>query len=218
MARLRVGVLVSGRGSNLQALLDACADPAFPAEIVLVLSNIAGAYALTRAEQAGVETAVLSHKDFPSREAFDTAVAERLRQAGVEFVCLAGFMRLLTPGFVETWKDRLINIHPSLLPSFRGLHTHDRALAEGVKLHGCSVHFVRSECDVGPIIAQAAVPVLPEDTADSLAARVLEQEHRLYPLALRLVAEKRAVVDGERVVIAAPHATASLINPATSLS
>lgn len=214
MARVRVGVLVSGRGSNLQALLDACAAPDFPAEIALVISNVAGAYALERAAKAGVATAVIEHKPFPSREAFDAALDAALRAAGVEIVCLAGFMRLLTPGFTEAWRDRLINIHPSLLPSFKGLHTHERAIAAGVRVHGCTVHVVRPELDDGPIIVQAAVPVLEGDTPDALAARVLEQEHRIYPLALRLIAEGKAVVDGAAVRLRGTTSPdTALVNP-----
>lgn len=213
--KMRVGVLVSGRGSNLQALLDACAAPDFPAEIALVISNIPEVYALERAAKAGVPTQVIRHKDFASREDFDAALDAALRQAGVELVCLAGFMRLLTPGFTEAWRDRLINIHPSLLPSFRGLHTHERALEAGVRLHGCTVHVVRPELDEGPIIVQGAVPVLPGDTPDTLAARVLMVEHRIYPLALRLLAEGRAVVEGNVVRLAdAETADEPLINPA----
>ncbi len=208
----KVGVLVSGRGSNLQALLDAAADPAFPAEIALVISNIPGVYALERAEKAGVATQVIPHKQFSSREEFDAALDAALRAAGVEIVCLAGFMRLLTKGFVEGWAGRMINIHPSLLPSFKGLHTHERAIEAGVKLHGCTVHLVTPELDDGPILVQAAVPVLDGDDADALAARVLEQEHRAYPLALRLLAEGRVTVDGPRArVDARPGGTA--INP-----
>jgi phosphoribosylglycinamide formyltransferase, formyltetrahydrofolate-dependent len=208
----KVGVLVSGRGSNLQALLDAAADPAFPAEIALVVSNVPGAYALERAAKAGVPTRVIPHKGFPSREAFDDAVDAALRAAGVEIVCLAGFMRLLTKGFVEGWAGRLINIHPSLLPSFKGLHTHARALEAGVKLHGCSVHLVTPDLDDGPILVQAAVPVLPGDDEDSLAARVLEQEHKAYPLALKLVATGRVTVNGPRARVEAIGGGA-LINP-----
>lgn len=184
-----VGVLVSGRGSNLQALLDACAEPGFPARIGLVISNIPGVYALERAEKAGVPTLVIPHKSFPSREAFDAAMDAALRAAGVEIVCLAGFMRLLTAGFVDGWRGRMINIHPSLLPAFKGLHTHRRALEAGVARHGCTVHLVTAELDDGPILVQAEVPVLPGDDEDSLAARVLEQEHKAYPQALRLLAE-----------------------------
>lgn len=212
--RKKVGVLVSGRGSNLQALLDACQDPAFPAEIALVISNVPGVYALERAEKAGVPTKVIPHKGHPSREAFDAVMDAALREAGVEIVALAGFMRLLSASFVEGWRDRLVNIHPALLPSFKGLHTHERAIEAGVRLHGCTVHLVTPELDDGPIIAQAAVPVLPTDTPDALAARVLEQEHRIYPLALRLLAEGRVTVDGNRALVDAPGPAAALVNPA----
>lgn len=210
--KIKVGVLVSGRGSNLQALLDACADPTYPAEIALVISNIPGAYALERARKAGIPTRIIPHKDFPSRESFDGAMDAVLREAGVEIVCLAGFMRLLTPGFVQGWMGRMINIHPSLLPSFKGLHTHERALAAGVKLHGCTVHLVTPDLDDGPILVQAAVPVLADDTPDNLADRVLAQEHRAYPLALRLLAEGKVRLEGERVHVSAT-AEGSLISP-----
>ncbi|GAB6051432.1 phosphoribosylglycinamide formyltransferase [Magnetospira thiophila] len=213
MARLRVGVLVSGRGSNLQALLDAAADAAFPAEIVLVLSNVPGAFALERAAQARVATAVIDHKAYDGRQPFEQALHQTLLDHGVEFVCLAGFMRLLTDGFVNQWHDRLINIHPSLLPAFRGAHAHRDVLAAGVRLSGCTVHYVRPAMDDGPIIAQAAVPVLPDDDESRLAARVLEQEHRIYPLALRLIAEGRANVVDDRVRLDAPVAEGALINP-----
>jgi phosphoribosylglycinamide formyltransferase-1 len=201
VTRTKVGVLVSGRGSNLQALIDATSDPAYPAEITLVISNVAGVYALERAEKAGIPTLVIPHKGFPSREAFDAEMDKALRAAGIEIVCLAGFMRLLSAGFVEGWHGRMINIHPSLLPSFKGLHTHRRAIDAGVKLHGCTVHLVTPDLDDGPILVQAAVPVLADDDEDSLAARVLEQEHRAYPQALRLLAEGRVTVDGNRALI-----------------
>lgn len=213
MTRLRVGVLVSGRGSNLQALLDAAADPTFPAEIVLVLSNIAGVQALERAAAAGVPGETLSHRAYPSREAFERALTEALEAAGVDLVCQAGFMRIVTPWFVAHWRDRLINIHPSLLPAFPGLDTHARALAAGVKLHGCSVHYVRTEVDSGPIIGQAAVPVLADDDPDRLAARVLAAEHRLYPHCLSLLAEGRLTLEGERVRVVGGGDDALLINP-----
>lgn len=217
MARLKLGVLVSGRGSNLQALIDAAADPAFPAEIALVLSNKADAYGLERAAKAGIRTAVVSHRDYPGdKAAFEAAMDATLRQAGVELVCLAGFMRLLSPWFVDAWHDKLVNIHPSLLPSFKGLDTHQRALDAGVRVHGCTVHYVRSEMDVGPIIVQAAVPVLADDDSHTLADRVLAQEHRVYPLAVRLIAEGRVRVAEERVTIEghAPDGSLALINPA----
>lgn len=217
MSRTRVGVMISGRGSNLQALLDAAASPAYPAEIALVLSNVAGVQGLARAEAAGVETAVVPHRDFPERRAFEAVVTARLEAAGCALVAQAGFMRVVTPWFVAHWRDRLINIHPSLLPAFPGLRTHERALAAGVKLHGCTVHFVRDEVDQGPIIGQAAVPVLPGDTPDSLSARVLAAEHRLYPRCLALVAAGRARVVDERVVHdGAADAQAQLIVPGES--
>jgi phosphoribosylglycinamide formyltransferase-1 len=214
MSRLKVGVLISGRGSNMQALIDACAEPGFPAEIALVLSNRADAAGLQRAEAAGIATDVIDHKVFPDRPAFDAAMADRLAAAGVELVCLAGFMRLLSDEFVARWHDRLINIHPSLLPAFKGLHVHERALESGVRITGCTVHFVRAEMDAGPIIAQAAVPVLAGDDPDRLAARVLEQEHRIYPLALRLIAEGRVRVEGNRVAVdGTTPSVAALLNP-----
>jgi phosphoribosylglycinamide formyltransferase 1 len=200
---MRVGVMISGRGSNLQALLDACADADFPARVVLVVSNRAEAPGLSLARAAGVPVKVLPHRDYASREAFDAAMTEAFEAAGAELICMAGFMRLVSAGFIERWRDRLINIHPSLLPAFKGLDTHRRALAAGAKKHGCSVHYVRHEMDSGPIIGQAAVPVLPDDSADTLAARVLEAEHRLYPRCLRLIAEGRVRVRGETIEIAA---------------
>jgi phosphoribosylglycinamide formyltransferase-1 len=199
--RLRVGVLISGRGSNLQALLDACADPDFPARIVCVLSNNADAFGLQRAAGAGVPTTVVSHKDYPNRKTFDAAVNDALGKFDVEFVCLAGFMRILDGQFVARWRDRMINIHPSLLPSFPGLDTHQRALDMGVKVAGCTVHFVRADADTGPIIAQAAVPLLPDDDAETLAARILVEEHDIYPRALRLCAEGRVSMKGDRAII-----------------
>ena len=214
MARLKVGVLISGRGSNLQALLDAAAQPGFPAEVALVVSNRADADGLARAEQAGVRTVVLEHTRYPDRDSFDRAMEVKLNEAGVGLVCLAGFMRLLSNGFCERWHDRLINIHPSLLPAFKGMHVHEAALKAGVRFSGCTVHFVRPAVDSGPIIVQAAVPVLPRDTSDTLAARILVAEHRIYPLALRLIAEGRVSVADERVSIADGHAPEdALINP-----
>jgi phosphoribosylglycinamide formyltransferase-1 len=212
--RLKVAVLISGRGTNLQALIDACADPAFPAEIVRVLSNKERAYGLERAEKAGISAGVIDHRGFDDRPAFEKAIDADLREHGTELICLAGFMRLLTAGFVDAWRDRLINIHPSLLPSFKGLDTHQRALDAGVRITGCTVHFVRADMDAGPIIAQAAVPILPGDDEDTLAARILEQEHVIFPLALRLFAEGRLKVEAERVVIEGPCAApAALVSP-----
>jgi len=214
VARLKVAVLISGRGSNLQALIEACAAPDFPAEIALVISNRADAKGLDLAAKAGIPRAVIPHRDFATREAFEAAIDRALTAARVELVCLAGFMRLLTPEFVARWRDRLVNIHPSLLPSFRGLDTHARALAAGVRFAGCTVHFVRAEMDEGPIIVQAAVPVLPGDDAERLAERVLAAEHRAYPLALRLIAEGRVTVRDERVEIAGASAPPeTVLNP-----
>ncbi|MGB2931820.1 MAG: phosphoribosylglycinamide formyltransferase [Methyloceanibacter sp.] len=214
MTRKRIGILISGRGSNLQALIDACKDRRYPAEIVLVISNVPGAYGLTRAEAAGIPALTINHKNFPSREEFDAAVDAALREARIELLCNAGFMRLHTPGFVEGWRNRHLNIHPSLLPAFRGLDTHARVIDAGAKISGCTVHFVRAEMDDGPIVAQAAVPVLSDDTADSLAARVLGAEHRLYPHALALVASGAVSVTGERVLgLADPRDQGPLFSP-----
>jgi phosphoribosylglycinamide formyltransferase-1 len=215
VARLRVAVLISGRGSNLQALIDACANPAFPAEICLVISNVPGAPGLSRAERAGIRTDIIAHTQFRDRESFDAALDLALDGAGVELVCLAGFMRLLTAGLVERWRDRMINIHPSLLPAFKGVNVHERVLAAGARVTGCTVHFVRPAMDEGPIIVQAAVPVLPGDDAARLAERVLAQEHKAYPLSLRLIAEGRVRVKGERAEIsgASGPSTAALMNP-----
>jgi phosphoribosylglycinamide formyltransferase 1 len=215
VARLKVGVLISGRGSNLQALIDACADPAFPAEIVLVLSNKADAYGLERARNAGIPAAIVSHRDYADKPGFEAAMDDSLNAAGVELVCLAGFMRLLTTGFVERWHNRLINIHPSLFPSFKGLDTHARAIEAGVRFTGCTVHYVRPAMDEGPIILQAVVPILEGDDDHTLADRVLIAEHRCYPGALKLIAEGRARVEGERVAISGAPATAPepLLNP-----
>jgi len=214
-ARLKLGILISGRGSNMQALIEAWREERISADIRLVLSNKAEAAGLGLAAAAGIATAVVPYRDYPDRAAFDAAVDAKLRAAGVDFLCLAGFMRLLTPGFIEAWRDRMINIHPSLLPAFPGLDTHRRALEAGVRLAGCTVHFVRFETDTGPIVAQAAVPVLPDDDEASLAARVLAAEHRIYPLALRLIAEGRVRVIGEKALVDAPAwAAGALVNPA----
>ncbi|NVK17604.1 MAG: phosphoribosylglycinamide formyltransferase [Methylocystaceae bacterium] len=214
MAKLRVGVLISGSGSNLQALLDMCGHEDSPAEIVRVISNVPTAYGLERAKEAGVATTVVNHKDYDGRESFEDALHQVLDSEKVELICLAGFMRLLTDTFVQKWKDRLINIHPALLPSFKGLHTHERAIEEGVKFHGATVHYVRPAMDEGPIIVQACVPVLPNDTADELGKRVLEQEHKIYPLALKLIAERKVRVSGEKVVYnGVDNLMDSVINP-----
>lgn len=198
---LKIGVLISGRGSNLQALIDACAGDEFPAKIAVVISNKPDAYGLERARLAGIPTITVPHGTFSSREAFDQEVDRHLREAGVKLVCLAGFMRLLSEQFVRGWKDRMINIHPSLLPSFKGLNTHARTLQAGVKIAGCTVHYVRPEMDEGPIIMQAAVPVLAGDSEENLADRILVQEHLIYPAAVRLIAEGRVRVAGETCII-----------------
>ena len=214
MARIRTGVLISGRGSNLLALLEACARPDFPAEIVLVVANVPGAPGLAHAEAFGVPTAVVDHRAFSDRDSFEHALDRPLKAAAVELICLAGFMRLLTPAFVGRWWDRVLNIHPALLPAFRGLDTHRRALEAGVRFAGCTVHFVRPEMDDGPIVVQAVVPVAADDDETSLAGRVLEAEHQCFPLALRLVAEGRAVVDGSTVrLIGTARTPATLLNP-----
>lgn len=212
--RVRTAVLISGRGSNMAALLDAAADPAYPAEIALVLSNRADAAGLERAREAGVATAVVESRAFKGdRAGFEAAMEAELARHGIALIALAGFMRVLTEGFVTSWRDRLINIHPSLLPSFRGLDTHARALAAGVRLHGCTVHLVSPGVDEGPILAQAAVPVLPGDTEAALAARVLAQEHRLYPAALAWLASGRVRVEGDIARVEAPGAAGALANP-----
>ena len=216
MARLKVGVLISGRGSNLQALIDAAAGPAYPAEIVLVLSNRPDAVGLERAARAGIAHRAIPH---PSREAFAADADAALRQSGAELVALAGYMRILDGGFVAAWRDRLINIHPSLLPAFPGLHPQRQALAAGVRFSGCTVHFVRAEVDTGPIIAQAVVPVHADDDEECLSARILAAEHRLYPMAVRLFAEGRLEVRGDRVVVAgATTPTGPLLNPSEALA
>ncbi|VBB69544.1 Phosphoribosylglycinamide formyltransferase [invertebrate metagenome] len=191
---MKVAVLISGKGSNLQALIQAATAPDFPTEVIHVISNVSGAQGLAYAIRAGIPATVIDHRDHTNRLAFESVLDLCLRAAGTELICLAGFMRLLTADFVAAWQDRILNIHPSLLPAFTGLHTHKRVLEAGVRFTGCTVHFVRPAVDAGPIIAQAVVPVLPEDTSDLLAARVLEAEHRLYPLALELVATGRARV------------------------
>lgn len=205
--RRRAAILISGRGSNMAALIDAARDPDYPAEIALVLANRADAAGLGLAEQAGIATCVIAHKPFGrDRAAHEAALDATLGAFGIELVCLAGYMRLLTPFLVERWKGRMLNIHPSLLPAFPGLNTHARALEAGVKLHGCTVHLVTEATDEGPIVAQAAVPVLADDTEALLASRVLAQEHRIYPLALSLLAAGSAAA-----VPAAPDCC--LLNP-----
>jgi len=201
MARMKLGVLISGRGSNLQSLLDACAEPDYPAQIALVISNRPDAKGLERAREAGVDTLVVDHSEYDSRPAFEEALHAALADAEVDLVCLAGFMRILDADFVAKWRNRIINIHPSLLPAYRGLRTHERAIEDGVRFSGCTVHYVRPEMDDGPIILQAVVPVKLDDTPESLAKRVLAYEHRIYPEAVRLIATGQARVSGSRVTV-----------------
>lgn len=203
---LSLAVFISGRGSNLAALIEACRRDGFPARIAMVLSNRADAGGLVLARDAGIPTEIVPHRDFPNRDAFDAEIMRRLSGYKVDLICLAGFMRLLTSGFVEAWRDRMINIHPSLLPSFPGLDTHARALEAGVRLTGCTVHFVRPGMDEGPIIIQAAVPVMDQDDEAALAARVLAAEHMIYPRAIELIASGSMTIDGNRVRLGADAA------------
>ena len=188
--KVKVAVLISGNGTNLQALIDACKAPSYPAEIVLVISNKANAKGILRAREAGITTRIVEHTNYSSREEFDTELSIILSNSKCKLVCLAGFMRILSESFVTTWPNSILNIHPSLLPSFPGTKTHERALKAGVKVSGCTLHFVTAELDAGPIIGQAAVPVLDNDTPKTLAKRVLIEEHKLYALGLELVANK----------------------------
>lgn len=198
--RLRVGILISGRGSNMEALIRAAAEPEAPFEIAAVLANNPDAGGLEKARAAGLRAEAVDHRPFKGdREAHERALDAKLRDAGAEILVFAGYLRLLTPWLIAAWPDKILNIHPALLPSFKGLHTHERALEAGVLWHGCTVHLVRPAMDDGPILGQAAVPVLPEDTAETLGARVLAQEHRLYPEVLRRFASGRLRVQGERV-------------------
>jgi len=199
-----VGVLVSGGGTNLQAILDRVADGSLPARVAVVISNRAAAGALARAERAGVATVVVDHRAHPSREAFDAAVTDALRAAGVDLVVLAGFDRLVTPIILQAFPQRVINIHPGLLPAFKGLHAQRQAVDYGVRIAGATVHFVDEAVDHGPIILQAAVVVDPDDSPDDVTARVLEVEHQLYPMAIRLIAEGRVQIEGRRVRILGP--------------
>lgn len=203
--RKRTAVLISGRGSNMRALVERARDPSYPAEIVLVLSNRPDAAGLGFAAENKIACAVIDHKIYAGREEFERSIQCLLELHGVELICLAGFMRMLTPWFVGQWKGRMLNIHPALLPAYRGLDTHARALADGVKIHGCTVHFVVPAMDEGPIIAQAAVAVLDSDTPQSLAARVLAEEHVIYPAALARVAEGRLRIEGNRVYSSGPE-------------
>lgn len=213
--RKRTAVLISGRGTNLQALIDAAKDPAYPAEIALVLSNNADAAGLARADEAGIATQIVSHRGHATREAFDAKLHEALVATRIDIVCLAGFMRILSDEFVRRWEGRLVNIHPSLLPAFKGMGVHARVLEAGVRISGCTVHFVIPELDSGAILAQATVSVFPDDTEQSLAARTLAAEHKLYPLALGLLAAGKVRLENGRAVFTSMAANdAVLINPA----
>lgn len=200
-APLALGVLISGRGSNMESLADACAAPDFPAEVAVVLSNVPDAPGLERARERGIDTEVVDHREHEGREAFEEAIVAQLRAHGAQAVCLAGFMRLIGPRMLAAFPARVLNIHPSLLPSFPGLHAHEQALEYGVRFSGCTVHFVTEDMDAGPIVLQAAVPVEPGDTVETVSARILEQEHRIYPEAVRLLAEGRLEIVGRRVQI-----------------
>jgi phosphoribosylglycinamide formyltransferase-1 len=201
----------------MDALIAAARDPSFPADIALVLSNRPDAPGLAKAKAAGVATAAVDHKIYAGREEFERSLQIALETYRIEFLCLAGFMRLFTPWFIKQWRGRMLNIHPALLPAYRGLDTHERALADGVKIHGCTVHFVVPEMDEGPIVAQAAVPVHDDDTPQTLAARVLVQEHVIYPMALRLVASGAVRIEGNRVLGApAPLETALIVPDAAA--
>lgn len=198
---IKLGVLVSGRGSNLQAIIDSIEAGKLPAKIEIVISDKEDAYALTRAKNHGIPALFIDPKSFGSKEEFEKAIGDELDKRGVELICLAGFMRILSPYFVSRFKNRIINIHPALLPSFPGLHGQRQALLYGVKIAGCTVHFVTEEVDAGPIIIQAAVPVYDDDTEETLSARILEYEHKIYPMAIKLIAEGRVRIEGRRVLI-----------------
>ena len=210
----RIGVLISGRGSNLQSLIDACARPEYPAEIGVVISNEPEAMGLLRAQGAGITNKVIDHRSFDDRPSFERALTEALTNAGVDLVCHAGFMRIVKEDYIDTWHDRLINIHPSLLPAFQGLDVHERVIAAGVRFSGCTVHFVRPEVDAGPIIVQSVVPVLTQDKPEDLAARVLASEHQCLPMAVKWVAEGRVRVVNDVVEISGVVSPeGGLINP-----
>jgi phosphoribosylglycinamide formyltransferase-1 len=214
MAKLKLCVFISGRGSNLQSLIEACADDGYPAQIALVISNKAGIQGLERAKAAGIQTYVINIKDFNSPNSFDISMIEAIKSFNVDLICLAGYMRILSDNFVDHWHDRIVNIHPSLLPSFRGLEVQQRAIDAGVRFSGCTVHYVRRDMDTGPIILQAVVPVLNNDNAYTLTERILIQEHRIYPLAIKLIAQGRTTIKNERVLIdGATHPDSILINP-----
>jgi phosphoribosylglycinamide formyltransferase-1 len=215
---LRIGVLASGGGTNLQAIIDRCQEGSLAAEIAVVITNNPGAGALDRASKAGVETLCINHREFSQREDFDNAVVNALQDAKVDLVVLAGFMRIITQTFIDAFPERIINIHPALLPAFPGLHVQQQAIDYGARFSGCTVHFVDGGVDTGPIIMQAVVPILADDDADTLAARILEQEHRIYPRAIQLISENRVHVNGRQVKIdpAGPIDTTALVNPSVT--
>jgi len=214
--KLRIGVLASGSGSNLQSIIDCCADGSLAAEIAVVITNVPGAGALERAQRAGIPTRCIDHKTFSDRQTFDREVVSALQNAGIELVVLAGFMRIIGDVFLDAYPQKIINIHPALLPAFPGLHVQKKALEYGAKFAGCTVHFVDGGVDTGPIIIQAVVPVLDSDTEETLSARILKEEHRIYPRAIQLIAEKRLRLVGRRVVIDPPLETGATAqhNPA----
>lgn len=212
----RVVILISGRGSNMSALIEAAGDPNYPVEIVGVISDNADAMGLKSAAAQNIDTNAITKADYPTKAALDEALDAELTRMNADIVCLAGYMRLLTPGFTEKWAGRIINIHPSLLPLFKGLDTHTRALESGMRVHGCTVHFVTAGMDDGPVIAQAAVPILPDDTEATLSARVLTVEHQLYPLALRLVATGKARMENGKAVLTGVSAEGSVLSPGSA--
>lgn len=212
----RVVILISGRGSNMTALIDAAGDPHYPVEIVGVISDNADAMGLKAAAAAAIATKAITKADFPTKAALDEALDAELTRMKADVVCLAGYMRLLSPAFTEKWAGRIINIHPSLLPLFKGLDTHTRALESGMRVHGCTVHFVTAGMDEGPIIAQAAVPILPDDTEADLSARVLTVEHQLYPLTLRLVATGKAKMENGKAVLTGVSAEGAVLSPGSA--
>ena len=215
MAKLKVGILISGRGSNMAALIEAAKDKNYPAEIVLVISNRPKAEGVALARKAGVATTIIDHTDYgKDRAAFERALQAVLEGSGVEIVCLGGFMRLFTPGFIARWEGRMLNIHPALLPAFPGMHPHEQALAAGAKTHGATVHFVTADMDAGPIICQASVPVLDGDTAETLGARVLAVEHKIYPLALKWLAEGSLRIDEGTCRLEGAHVPDGVTAPA----
>jgi phosphoribosylglycinamide formyltransferase-1 len=212
--KLKLGILISGRGSNLQSLIDATKDPSFPAEVVVVITNVPGVTGIERANNANIPCVVVNSKSYNRRQRFEKELNRTLVRANVDLICLAGFMRLLTHDFLNNWRNKVINIHPSLLPSFKGLNTHERAIKAGVKFSGCTIHFVRPEMDNGPIILQAVVPIRQEDDAVTLSDRILQEEHRIYPLAVRLIADRKIAITDELVKINdGSISVATVINP-----